>query len=314
MKFFLNYLTVLILFSTNKTVAQVVRLNGAATLDVSIVLGSQNSLIKTGLSLFGVASSNTISTELGVSVYTGYISKRHTVTTKGFIKGYDVFYLLGHGRNENLLGSSLSQYNNSVSYQPQENSSFYGVGFGFEKEYLPYSLSEFNQRIGRFLMRFSKNNNSFNLAFKNDFKGGALFYGDATDFGNTGSLYLSYLHATHTNQIQQMGVVIELFTPKQDYTKIADNTVNSDDGRKNVWYTTGIHSSLFYANAYFAYKYQKNNLVYQINSGLESNKLGAYIQNKLHDSFGLNPRFPWHVSRKNSLYLQGEVSAFKNTL
>lgn len=309
-----HYLFIVLVFTFYASFAQGIRTNGALTLDVKVTLGNQNSLLQLGVSAFGTSHYKNIAAEGGVSVYTGYMLKRHTIKKSGFISGYDVFYLLGYGNNLNLLGSSLSQYNQAVVFDKGANNRFYGLGFGFEKQYLPTDLNEFEQRVGRLMMRFSKNQNSFGLSFKNDFKIGRLFYGDATDFGNTGSLFLNYVHAKNVDEIHKIGYALELFTPQQDYHRIANNLLNSDDGRKNVWYTTGNYKNTFYANTFLQYNIQRSDAVYQMNIGVESNKLGAYIQNKLHDSFGLNPRFPWQVYKANEFYIQGTANAFINNL
>jgi hypothetical protein len=49
---------------------------------------------------------------------------------------------------------------------------------------------------------------------------------------------------------------------------------------------------------------------YNINSklGLNSEKLGAFIQNTLHDGAGLNPRFPWNVAAKDKPFYEVEAS------
>lgn len=314
MKIYLKIIVVICFLTVNQLKAQNVKINGAVTLDVKVTFGNQNNLVQLGVSGFGISNYQKIAAEAGFSIYTGYMFQRHTIKKNGFINGYDVFYLLGYGQNNNLLGSTLSQYNKAVLFDSNNNNSFYGVGFGFEKQFLPEELKEFNQRIARLMMRFSKGNNSLGLSFKNDFKIGGLFYGDATDFGNTGSLYVNYTNAQSFDEIHQLGFAIELFTPKQDYDRIANNNINSDDGRKNVWYTTGNYKNTFYANAFVQYTLQKSHYVYQINTGMESNKLGAYIQNKLHDGFGLNPRFPWNVTRNNKPYVQGTIQSFINSL
>jgi hypothetical protein len=43
---------------------------------------------------------------------------------------------------------------------------------------------------------------------------------------------------------------------------------------------------------------------------MNSEKLGAFVQNTLHDSFGLNPRFPWNVNKKDKLFLELNSSIF----
>ena len=37
---------------------------------------------------------------------------------------------------------------------------------------------------------------------------------------------------------------------------------------------------------------------------MNSQWIGAYIQNTLHDGFGLNPRFPWKVDEKDQLFFE----------
>jgi hypothetical protein len=43
--------------------------------------------------------------------------------------------------------------------------------------------------------------------------------------------------------------------------------------------------------------------------GVDSHKLGAYAQNRIHDGFGVLPRYPWAIEQKNKLFL--EVTAAK---
>lgn len=293
--------------------SQEFKTNGGLLFGVKMVLGNQNKMLQLGVSTFGAATYSKAAVEGGFSLYKGFVLQRHTIKTKGFVWGYDVFYLAGYGNNQNLLGSTLSQYNTPIVYDLVNESSFVGLGFGFEKQYLPGNLKEFNQRLGRLLIRYAKNDTSYGLTFKNDFKLGGLLYGDATDFGDTGSLFLSYTNIKNKETVSQLGFAIQLFTPKPDYDRIADHDRNSDEGRKNVWHTTGAYKDLFYANASFFYKYQHQHFVYQSKLGMESNKLGAYIQNNLHDGFGLNPRYPWFVDRKNRLYVEVEGSYFINS-
>lgn len=283
--------------------SQPVKANAAVLLGTKINIGSQNKFIQLGVSVFGATNYKNVALESGFSVYTGYLWQRHTIYSKGIVKGYDVFYVLGYGQNHNLLGSSLSQYQKTVVHTNENSDSFRGIGFGFEKQYLPNTLQEFNQRKGRLMFRYSDHQSSYNLTFKNDLRLGNLFYGDATDFGDTGTLQLSYVKVGEMDEIHRFGMSLQLFTPKPDLLKIANNLINSDDGRKNVWHTIGRFKNVFYANMFAAYSYQNNFINYTTKLGIESNKVGAYVQNKLHDGFGLNPRYPWHVTQKNKLFV-----------
>lgn len=304
------YFILCLVFNIITVESQALKTNIGVALGLKTILGNQNKILQLGISIFGASSYQKVAIEGGLSFYAGYVTKRHTIGEKGLIYGYDVFYLAGYGQNNNLLISSLSQQNTALLYDEKSNNSFYGIGFGFEKQYLPTTLDEFEQRVGRFIMRISKNDYSYGFSFRNDFRIGNLLYGNATDYGDTGSLKITYSNAKNPNNIYQLAFGIQLFTPQQDYTKIADNDQNSDDGRKNVWHTQGVFKDTFYANAYLQFKWQYKHAVYQLKQGLESQKLGAYIQNKLHDGFGLNPRFPWNTAKKNSLFIEAESQVY----
>ncbi|WP_299017625.1 hypothetical protein [uncultured Polaribacter sp.] len=218
--------------------------------------------------------------------------------------------MVGVGNNLNFLASSF--FDNTLLISPTNNNQrFRGLGFGFEKEFLPKKLNTFNQRLGKLLMRFSKNNNSLNIQFKNDFRGGNLFLGEGTDFGSTGALMVSYSKIINAQEIFNIGIALSLFTPKPDYSKTPNNLINSDDGSKNVWHTKPPYPNLFYANAFVFGNYQKNNFSSSIKAGLNSQKLGAFTQNILHDSFGLNPRFPWKTDQKDKLFIELNTGILK---
>jgi hypothetical protein len=63
-------------------------------------------------------------------------------------------------------------------------------------------------------------------------------------------LKLSYSAIVNPQETIHLGVALSLFTPNQDYSKTPNNTINSDDGSKNVWYTKPPYKNLFYANIY----------------------------------------------------------------
>jgi hypothetical protein len=166
----------------------------------------------------------------------------------------------------------------------EKNQRFYDIGFGVEKEFLPRELSTFNQRLGKFLMRFSTTNSSVNIQFKNDFRAGNIFKGEGTDFGATGMIQVSYSKIIALQEIYQAGLGLALFTPNPDYSRTPNNSKNSDDGSKNVWHTKPSNSQLFYANANAFGGYENKYFSGFIKSGFNSQKLGAYVQNTLHDS------------------------------
>lgn len=285
--------------------------NGGILLKTEITLGNQNKTIK--LSVFGVGTLNygDASLEAGVSLFSGQLFQRHTVSKKGLFYGYDFFLLGGTGNNSNLLAASLFSNNQTLLFSDTPSGSFNGIGFGFQKEFLPGDLKQFNLRRGKILMRFSDNNHSFKIVFNNDFRFYPLFNGQGTDYGQTGGIEFGYSKIRARNEAYQIGVGLELFTPKADYSKTPINIINSDDGRKNVWHTLSPYNNLFYTNIYAIGSYQNNHFESSLKIGLNSQKLGAYVQNKLHDNFGLNPRFPWQVDKKDKLVIEASASAFK---
>ena len=202
------------------------------------------------------------------------------------------------------MGAGLADQSTVLTFNPDGEGGFNGVGFGFQKEYLPGDLSQFNQKRGKIMFRFSNAQHSFDIAFMNDFKFGRLFNGDGTDFGNTGTLIIGYTEILSSNSSFRSGIALELFTPKPDYARTPNNPTNSDDGRKNVWYTETPYASLFYANLYAFGQYQDGDYNAFAKAGFNSQKLGAYIQNLLHDGIGLNPRFPWDVTAKDKIFTE----------
>lgn len=194
----------------------------------------------------------------------------------------------------------------------KEKQHFYGLGFGIEKEFLPNNLKSFNQQLGKLLLRISNANHSINIQFKNDFRVGTFFKGEGTDFGSTGSMRISYSNVLNSLETYHIGLGVSLFTPIPDYSRTPVNSINSDDGSKNVWYTLSPYQNHFYSNIYTFGGYQNELYSTYFKIGLNSEKLGAYIQNTLHDSFGLNPRFPWNVISKDLFFFEINGSVFNS--
>ena len=268
------------------------------------VLGNQNQKIELGLSGMATLNYGDAALESGLSLSAGQLFKRHTIRQSGRFYRYDFITLVGGGKNGNLLGSSLLQSHSPLIYNHEGSNGFYGLGFGFEKEFLPKELSHFSLRRGKIMMRFSDAQHSFDITFINDFRFGRLFYGQGTDYGDTGTLRLGYTEILSPDRIIRAGVVVALFTPQPDYLRTPNNVVNSDDGRKNVWHIRPPFADTFYANLYAFGTYQYEGYSYSTKIGINSQKLGAFIQNTLHDGPGLNPRFPWKVAEKGKLYYE----------
>ncbi|MDH7445599.1 hypothetical protein [Aquimarina sp. 2201CG14-23] len=283
--------------------------DGGVMLKAEITLGNQNQWLKISTFAFGTLNYGDISVESGLSFATYQFLKRHTVNTSGLAYSYEFFALGGIGKNTNLLGSSVSNMNTSIIFNPKGKGGFNGLGFGFSKDYLPNSLKSYGLKRGAFLMRFSNASHNIHLSFQNDFSVG-WFSGAGTDYGVTGSLDIGFTKINNFRTVQQLGIGIDLFTARPDYSQSPRNPINSDDGRKNVWYTLPPFKDLFYGNLYAYATHQEHNYTLHSKLGINSQKTGAYIQNILHDGLGLNPRFPWLVETKDKIYIEVSGNLF----
>jgi hypothetical protein len=281
----------------------------------TVLLGNQNQWLQVGAFGFGVLNYGNFSVESGLSFVSYQFIKRHTKKISGFAYSYEGFTLVGFGDNSNLLGSSVSKLNQEVVFNPNGDGGFVGLGFGFSKDYLPKELKSYGIKNGQFIMRFSNHNQSIHTVFTNDFKVGSLFNGERTDYATTGSFHVGFSSIIDANRIYQAGIGVALFTAQPNYSKPPRNPINSDDGRKNVWYTLPPFKDLFYTNLYGFAAYQDSNYSISSQLGMNSQRLGAFIQNKLHDGFGLNPRFPWNVTQKDKLFIEiaGSINHSKNS-
>lgn len=290
--------------------AQTINTNGGILFKTQLVFGNQNQQINLGLYAFGVLNYKQVSSEHGVSLASYTAFKRHNVKTSGFGYKYEIFSLLGYGQSLNLLGSTVSNQNSAFVFNTRNNSSFKGIGFGFEKEFLPKELKQYELRRGKLIVRISEGDYSVHFNFLNDFQIGKLFYGEATDFGETGSLYVGFSKMMSGEELYQIGTGFTIFTPEPNYLKSPRNPINSDDGRKNVWFVKPNNSQHFYGNWFGMATYQSKGQSFRLSTGVNSQKIGAAIQNWLHDGFGLNPRYPWDVTQKGKLYYEWKLNGF----
>ncbi len=310
MKPLLYVLYIVFLSGISAAEAQNLNANGGFLIKGTILLGNQNQWLQVGAYGFGTLNYGDASLESGLSFVSYQFAKRHTKKLNGLAYSYEFFTLVGIGKNSNLLGSSVSKLNNEVIFNPNGQSGFNGLGFGFSKDHLPKTLKSYGIKNGQFLMRISNANHSIHAVFTNDFKIWSLFNGERTDYANTGAFHVGFASIYDTHRVYQAGIGVELFTAQPDYSKPPRNAINSDDGRKNVWYTLPPYKDLFYANVYVFGAYQNANYSVSTRVGINSKRLGAYIQNKLHDGIGLNPRFPWDVTQKDLLFIETAGSIY----
>lgn len=308
-----SFIFCLLCLYTHSLSAQRFNVDGGILLKTEITLGNQNQWLKVGLLGFGTANYGDAAIESGLSFATYSFLKRHTVKQSGFAYSYEFFALAGIGQNTNLLGSSISSTNTALLFNPEGEGGFNGFGLGFGKDYLPGNLKSYGLRRGAFILRFSNASHSIHLTFKNDLRLSG-FNGQGTDYAATGSLNIGFTNIQNANTLYQFGFAVNLFTARPNYSLSPRNSINSDDGRKNVWFTLPPFKNLFYGNVYGYGLYQNGDASLHAKLGVNSQKAGAYIQNLLHDGYGLNPRFPWDVEKKDQLFYEVSGNLFYNTL
>ena len=290
--------------------AQEFAVNGGVLAKAEITLGNQNQWLKLGVFGFGTLNYGDAAIESGVSFASYSFLKRHTVNQKGVAYGYEVYALGGIGGNSNLLGSSISDFNTSLLINLEGRGGFQGVGAGFGKDYLPGKLKPYGLRRGQFIVRSSIANHNIHIVFHNDVHLGNIFNGQGTDYGSTGALTIGFTEISGVDEVYQLGIGVDLFTARPNYSQSPRNPINSDDGRKNVWFTLPPYKDLFYGNLFVYGTYQNEFYTLSGKLGINSQKSGAFIQNTLHDGFGLNPRFPWDVTQTDRLFIELSGSLF----
>jgi len=303
-------IVVYILISGFSARGQQFEASGGVLLKAEITLGNQNQWLKIGAFAFGTLNYGDVAVESGASLASYAFLKRHTAKQSGIAYGYELFALAGIGGNSNLLGSSISDFNTSILIDDTGDGGFQGLGFGFGKDYLPGALKPYGIRRGQLILRSSIANHNVHVVFHNDVRLGKVFNGEGTDYASTGALTIGFTQIRDRNEVYQVGLGVDLFTPKPDYTREPRNPINSDDGRKNVWFTLAPFDTLFYSNLFVFGQYQNEDYTLSTKLGVNSYKTGAYIQNTLHDGFGLNPRFPWDVRQKSKLFVEFSGSLF----
>jgi hypothetical protein len=303
-KLWLTLATTLLLFVPNAAHANA---HGGLKLNFELTFGTHNMTSRIGLLAFGAAAESNLATEFGAGLWAQTHIKRFGAGTTGWSVGYDAFGLVGLGDNSNLLGSALSESVATPIFRERSEKSFFGVGYGVIDENISGSLSKFGLQRGKLIVRAANKTSSIHLTFANDLRE-SIMKGGATDYGQTAALAIQY-NQIRRNSLTQLGFGLDFFTPQPDYNKEPSNSLNSSEGRKRVWHTSKPWDKLFNANLFFEFARQDDKGAISGKIGVDSPKLGAYAQNKIHDGFGLVPRYPWAIDKKNKVFF--EVTASK---
>lgn len=280
--------------------------DGRISLNLNISFGSHDAHAKIGLLAFGVTGDTDLAAEAGAGLWAQSSLKRFGYSRASWSLGYETFGLVGYGNNGNLLGSTLSSLDTQTFFKDGDAEPFIGIGFGIKDERNPELLDDLLHRTGKVYVRFADNNYSYHAGFSNDLRE-SLFRGNARDYGQTASFDAGFAQGK-SGQIQQYKFGFDLFTPKPDFNQEPNNTINSADGRKRVWFTQAPLKDIFNGNFYFSALQINDNKSWKASLGTDSKKLGAKLQNTIHDGFGLMPRFPWPVEEPNKLLWNITVS------
>jgi hypothetical protein len=276
--------------------------HGGLKLNLELTFGTHNMTSRIGLLAFGTAAESNLATEFGAGIWAQTHIKRFGAGTTGWSLGYDAFGLVGIGDNSNLLGSALSESVAAPLFRERSEKSFLGVGYGIIDENISGSLSKFGLQRGKLIVRAANKASSIHVTFANDLRE-SIMKGGATDYGQTAALAIQY-NQIRRNSLTQLGFGLDFFTPQPDFNQEPNNPQNSGEGRKRVWYTSKPWDKLFHANLFFEFARQDNERAISGKIGVDSHKLGAYSQNKIHDAFGVVPRYPWAINQDNKLFFE----------
>ena len=275
---------------------------GGVQVKLELTTGTQDTLVRFGLFGFGTISKGQTAAEAGLGLWGQAHASRYGAATRGWAFGYEAFALVGHGNNDNLLGSTVASTPTNGLFRAGRPSHFFGLGFGVTDERLSGSLAKFGIRRGNAIIRVADGDRSLHLSVANDLRIGPIV-GEASDFGPTSSVQVGFARGER-RALSRFGLGFDIFTPKQDYGRAPSNPTNSGDGRKRSWYTTAPWGELFHANLYVSAARIEEDHAWSAKLGLDSAKLGAYVQNRIHDGFGLYPRFPWPVGNRDRPYVE----------
>lgn len=274
-------------------------LNGS--ISIHLLIGTQLKAVNFGFSLFGTSTYKSVSVEGGINLNVSPFIQKFGMYRNNIAGSLEVFGLIGYGKNNNLLGSNIGLTRHTSFYDyTVKDGSFYGVGAMVNLNKITGDLRKFENAQGAILIRLSDKQKSFTINFAND-ASARPFRRTGTDKGYTARVMINYT-TIQNSELYGFGIGLDMFTPEADYSRVPRNERNSEDGMRIVSYNTKPFDNVFHLNLFLAIAYQSNDLSVDGRIGVDNPKLGAYLQNKLHDSFGLYPRFSWPVTQKGKFY------------
>lgn len=305
---------ILLLFSSINTYSQHFSgtINGAVS--VNLLFGTQLKALNIGVSVFGTTTYKTeASFEGGVNFNFSPFIQKYGVYQDNFSGSLEFFGLAGYGQNNNLLGSNVGLTKHTAFYDYNaKGGEFYGAGVSFILNKITGDLKKFENKQGGIIIRLSQNQNSVAFNMVNDAIPGPLAK-SGSDKGSTARAILSYSTIKGV-ELYGLGIGLDMFTPVADYGRAPRANENNEDGTVAVLYNTKPYDNLFHLNLFSSFVYQHKDHNFNIDGriGVDSYKIGAFVQNAIHDSFGLVPRFSWPINKKDKFYSLFDINTSLN--
>lgn len=306
------FIIIILLISATKAVASDFSgtLNGAFT--VHILLGTQQKAINVGLSIFGTSTYKSTSVEGGINFNISPFFQKYGIYQANFAGSIEFFGLIGYGKNANLLGSNAGLTRHTAFYDYSvKNNFFYGVGLTAVLNQATGDLKKFQNKQGGIIFRFSDKQNSVVFNMMNDVNA-RPFSKSGTDKGQTARALLSY-STIKNDELFGVGIGLDMFTPEADYGVAPHSHTNSEEDTRLVLVNTKPYDDLFHLNLFSSFVYQSDKISFDGRFGVDNYRLGALVQNIIHDNFGLYPRFSWPVTQKGKFYSLLDVNRPFNT-
>ena len=287
-------------------------INGAVS--VNLLFGTQLKAINVGLSVFGTTTyKSETSLECGVNFNFSPFIQKYGVYQGDFASSIEVFGLAGYGQNNNLLGSNVGLTKHTSFYDYDvKGGEFYGAGFSFILNKITGDLKKFENKQGGIIIRLSQNQNSVAFNMVNDAMPGP-FARSGSDKGSTARAMLSYTTIKGI-ELYGFGLGLDMFTPVADYGKAPRANKNNEDGTVAVLMNTKPYDDLYHLNLFSSFVYQNSSNNFNVDGrlGVDNYKLGAFVQNAIHDNFGLVPRFSWPVTKRGKFYSLFDINTSLN--
>lgn len=282
--------------------------DGGAAVNVRLTLGNQNKSLALGIPLFGAAVGGHASVEGGVSYTLGQHFQMFEVGSLGWGRSalsstldWQVQGALGQHRG--FLG--LDSGSPTPLFANDRRKFTAGLGLGQRYNWLPTRIKEFENVQGTLKVFFAHGDFRESILFSNDTRMyfPLLVLGGGTDLGPTASL-LGRLDIRNGRGVLSLGIAHDMFTPLPDRTRPPTNT-SVRQGKHGTYFTQGNFQNLYHGNTYTFAEFRERHWQASVKLGVDSQRLGAAIQDFIHNNVTGSPLFPgWDPNQPARLFLE----------